>query len=121
MLRRKEKLEDIIWLDLDKVELYGFEKFKHVKVIANMVREIEAEADFPPVYVAKLENKKYALSGYYDEVERTLRGDDNYGGHHRALAHWIAGKPLKCQLTKNYWKISKCNLNIKNIKLRSYK
>ena len=118
----KEKLEDIIWLDLDKVEIYGFEDFKDVYNIAQMVRNIESGAEFPPVYVAKINDTKYVLSGYrnLDKDGRLIY--DNYGGHHRALAHWIAGKPLKCVITENHWKgVYTCDLNIKDIVLRDYK
>ena len=115
-MTNEQNIGDIIWLDLDKVELYGFETSKYVWAIAQMVRDIESGADFPPVYVTKVNDTKYVLSGYYSSYEVV----DNYGGHHRVLAHWIAGKPLKCIITKNYWK-NVCTLNIKDIVLRDYK
>ena len=107
-----KNLTEIIWLDLNKVNIFGFEMEKDIATVARMVRNVESGADFPPVYVTKIDDKNYILSGY--EVSE----ENNYGGHHRALAHWIVGKPLKCIMTENYWKGKyNCNGNIKDIKL----
>ncbi len=74
---------EITYLDLDKVELYGWETFKDVMFIDSMVRGIEAGDDFPPVHVNKFSDTEYRLAVSRD------------GGHRRAVAHYVAGRPLK--------------------------
>ncbi len=115
----KQNLGDIVWLNLDEVTLSGFEHMKYTDKIAKYVRAIESGADFPPVFVTKLEEGKYVLSGYWarDSAGVLIKdrfGEYNYGGHHRSLAHYIAGKPLKCQITKFIWD-EICDVNIKDI------
>jgi hypothetical protein len=93
----QHNIGEIVWLDLDEVELIGWEEIKDVAEIARFVRKIDAGKDFPPVFVAQV-GEKYVLSCY---SEFRYCANENYGGHHRALAYYIAGKPLKCQITKD--------------------
>ncbi len=83
----------ILYLDLRKVNVYGFqESFYDLKVEA-ILRGIEAGDDFPPVIVKQRNEFEYELVSFWDYED-----EDNYGGHHRAVAHYIANTPLKCQL-----------------------
>ena len=96
---------DIIFLNLDEVDLFGTEGRKRVSKVAQYVRDIEKGDNFPPVFVVKVDDNKYLLSGY-KFYSKTNTGDRdykklNYGGHYRALAHYIAGIPLKCMITED--------------------
>ncbi|MFH1358550.1 MAG: hypothetical protein ABIH37_01540 [archaeon] len=77
-----------IFLDLDKVRLYGSETdAKSEKVIRAIIIGIYMGDMFPPVPVCQTKDGEFEL----------LRS--NYGGgHHRALAHYRAKRPLRCTL-----------------------
>jgi len=72
-----------VFLDLNKVRLYGYESGKSDKVIDAVVRGIEQGDVFPPVIVCQVTEDEYLI----------LRPD---GGHNRAVGHYIANKPLRC-------------------------
>ncbi|MBI4177631.1 MAG: hypothetical protein HY516_04685 [Candidatus Aenigmarchaeota archaeon] len=74
------------FLDLNEVELYGWETFKNAMLIDSMVRGIEAGDDFPPVHVNRFSDTEYRLTVSRD------------GGHKRAVAHYITGRPLKVKI-----------------------
>lgn len=76
-------MDEITFLDLGKIELYGWETMKSDRMVDALVRGIEAGDDFPPVRVNKISDTVYWLALNHD------------GGHRRAAAHYIAGKPLK--------------------------
>ncbi len=83
----------IVYLDLRKVKLYGFHKsISDLKVDA-ILRGIEMGDEFPPVLVKKKSDLEYELGAVVDYED-----EDNCGGHHRAVAHYIANVPLKCRL-----------------------
>jgi len=86
--------DDIIFLDLNEVNLWGFEDKKSEKVIESIVLGIEAEDDFPAVQVYRLDDTNYQLT-YFEDPTNSNFVD---GGHNRAVAHYIANKPLKCRL-----------------------
>ena len=107
-------LGEIVYLDLEKVEIFGQEKYKRILDIAKMVRDIQSGADFPPVLVDMIDEKTYILNRLMDVLDNN---GTNYGGHHRALSHWIAGVPLKCAVRNNKHDHNYVNqhTNIKNI------
>lgn len=111
----EHNIGNIVWLNLDEVDLFGWEEGKSVKAIARMVRKIEADKELPPVFVAVVEGK-YVLSAC---PEFRYREPENYGGHHRALAHYISKIPLKCQITEDYRneRIKSMENSIKNLLL----
>ncbi len=121
-MKKKKPLQlgDIIWLDLDKVDLFGWEDLKYASKLAKMVRDIEKGDEFPEVLIA-VRNGRYALSGRC-EVARNKYGSltDNYGGHHRAVAHYIAGMPLKCKITPYKCIGVRRDVKIKDIVIHSY-
>lgn len=82
----------IIHLDLSKKVLIGWEEEKSDKVIEAIVRGIEAEDDFPAVPVHE-ENGIYYLSPLRENPDGLCDA-----GHYRAVGHFIANKPLKCEL-----------------------
>ena len=67
------------YLDLDKVTVFGRERYKSDLVIDSIVRGIEAEDDIPAVQVR----------------ERTDGNYEIWDGHRRFVGYYIAGKPLK--------------------------
>ena len=65
-------------------------------LVAAMIEGIKLGHDFPAVDIVKVGEGFYRmaageqdLSGFYD------------GGHHRAVAHYIKSKPLKCNLVEH--------------------
>jgi len=90
---------DIVFLDLNKVRLFGFERETLASKVDRMIKSIEAgDEDFPPVPVKKFNKSTYALT---HQPDSTGKAD---GGHHRAVAHYIANKPLKCMLVEGKYK-----------------
>lgn len=86
------------YLDLNVVEILGFEKRKHCSDVEKIIRGIENKVDFPPVFlvpVGKPDELKYRLTLLHDYVRRS-----NFGGHRRAIAHYIENKPMKCLILK---------------------
>ena len=91
--------------------MYGWEKYKSDKVIDYLISRIEACDEFPAVCVEKIEDDVYYLSR---SMYNGLDTSNLNGGHHRAVAHYIANKPLKCifikKANRDIWRI-----NIKDI------
>ncbi|MBI2671661.1 hypothetical protein HYX16_01880 [Candidatus Woesearchaeota archaeon] len=81
-----------VLLDLDKVDLYGWETHKSAQTIAALVRGINAGDEFKPVPVQKRNDKEYDLAPNSDI-------DQGFGRHNRALAHYICGVPLRIVIT----------------------
>lgn len=94
-------LGNIIYLDLNKVDLYGWEREKSDLVIDSIVRGIEAGDDFPAVPVMMINEGKYQLDDIILKYHHSFTGTFNPvdGGHRRALGHYIANQPLKCRIT----------------------
>ncbi len=77
---------EIIYLDLGRVELSGWETFKNAMLIDSLVKGIEMGDEFPPAHVNKFDETHYRLAVSRD------------GGHKRAAAHYVTGKPLKVMI-----------------------
>lgn len=74
-----------VFLDLNKVKLFGTENKKSDRVIEAVSKGIEMGDIFPPVPVCQVGDDEFELL------------ESNYGGgHHRAIGHYIVGKPLWC-------------------------
>lgn len=86
-----DDLGSIVYLNLEFVTLYGFENGNSDIVIDSIIKGIENGDEFPPVFVVRFPDNSYRIVAETDPLD-----DTNYGGHHRAIAHYIAGKPLKC-------------------------
>ena len=95
-------MDKTIYLDLNKVNLYGWEKKKSDLVIDSIVRGIEADDNFEdPVLVYRIDENTYQLTleeNYYGEIDC---------GHRRAVGHYIANKPLKCVIVGHLPALSK--------------
>lgn len=109
-----------VFLDLEKVTLIGFERHKSDRVVGHYVGRIEAGDEFPAVKVYKIDDSTYQLTtlpkeGYPDD------GYDMDGGHLRAVAHYLAGKPLRCTVVgtkaKAEFRFQRVPLNIRDITL----
>jgi len=85
----------IVFLNLDEVELYGWEKEKSWYTIDAIVRGIELGDDFPAVKVIRRMDGSYEIASTAKLVGGKIIGD---GGHSRATGHYIGGKPLKCMV-----------------------
>jgi len=81
----------IQYLNLNQVQLFGFESKKSDKIIDSMVRGIEAGDEFPAVPVKQFDDISFTLSRFPAEEHAYITD----GGHNRAIAHYIANKPLK--------------------------
>lgn len=85
-------MDRILSLDLNHQILFGWELEKSSLVIDSIIRGIEAGDSFPPVPIHE-EDGRYYLS----VVRETFEGISD-GGHYRAIGHYIANKPLRCEL-----------------------
>ncbi len=94
--RRRQglKIWEIFFIDLNKVDLIGWERIKSIEVIDYLVQRIYAGDEFPPVPVSQVDDTTFHLYSYLAIRKNELVD----GGHHRAVAHYIAGKPLKVVL-----------------------
>jgi hypothetical protein len=94
------EIGDIIYLDLNKVDLYGWEDKKSRSVVFYISRKALAGDEFPAVPVIKLNDQEYELS-YFANRKLTVEGQTKIiaeGGHHRASGFCIADRDLKCVL-----------------------
>ena len=94
-------MNHIFYLDWDSQKLFGWENRKSDLVIDAIIRSIEAGDDFPavPVHQDQEDYSKFYISPLRECSARFLNGEHlSDGGHHRAVGHYIAGKPLKCEL-----------------------
>ena len=73
-------------LDLSSVELYGWEYGQCQEMVFSMLEGIALGDEFPLVHIRNIEQSGFVI--YYP-------GD---GGHHRAIAHYLFGAPLRCLL-----------------------
>lgn len=90
--------EEIIYLDLEKVTLYGWEEENSIQTVDAIIRGIEAGDDFPAVPVYKIDEHEYWLDPNYLTEKGDAFNPLTDGGHSRACGHYIEGKPLKCKL-----------------------
>lgn len=87
--------DNIFYLDWNTQELFGWENNKSDLVIDSIIRGIEAGDDFPPVPVHRDKEKS---NRFYISPLREISPLFSDAGHYRALGHYIADKPLKCEL-----------------------
>ena len=106
------RFDEFVYLDLNEVDLFGWESQKSDLVIDSIIKGIEAGDDFPHVPVYRINDKCYSLIRDIDYETGTIEG-----GHHRAVGHYIANKPLKCSIYSNKIRSRLHNFNIKNILL----
>lgn len=109
-----------VFLDLDKVTLIGFERYKSDRVIDHMVSRIKAGDEFPAVKVYKIDESTYQLT----TLPKAGCDDDGYdmdGGHLRAVSHYVAGKPLRCTVegtrSKVGFRFHRISVDIRDVKL----
>jgi hypothetical protein len=88
-------MEKIFYLDLHINELYGWEKYKGLDYVTQMIEGIKRGNNFPPVPVLRTNNGLFYLSFNTKIPDNIFLVD---GGHNRAIAHYRARKPLKCML-----------------------
>jgi len=88
-------MKDVFYLDLHRDELLGWEETKSKSAIERMVKSVKKGDKFPAVPVRKVADNKYVLCT--DVKINRIRSD---GGHHRAIAHYLAGKKLLCRLVE---------------------
>jgi hypothetical protein len=84
---------EIVEIDLNQEDLFGWESRKSDLVIDALVRAIESGAKIPPIYVYSTERGFFLAPAIEDTRVRL-----SDGGHNRAVAHFIAGKPLKAEV-----------------------
>lgn len=85
-------MSEIIYLDLNKCNLFGWETKKSESVIEAIIKGIENNNEFPAVPVHE-EFGDYYLS----PLKETHDGLPD-GGHYRSLGHLESKKLLKCEL-----------------------
>ncbi len=110
-----EELGEIVDLDLEKVNLLGFEECVE-EVVDSMIKGIRQGDKFPPVFVTKVNDSTYVLNCKQDPTD-----DSNRGGHNRAVAHYKTKTPLKCIITSCNpdEKLSRFPVNIRSCKSKS--
>ncbi len=99
----------ISFLDLNKVDLFGWESPQSIQSVDAIVRGIENNDVFPPVFVLRLE----------EDVFRLFTPD---GGHTRAIGHYIANQPLRVVIKEphNYFCYGGYCIRIRSL-MRSFK
>lgn len=85
-------MDKIRYLDLDSVELFGWETDKSDLLVDAICRGIELGDEFPPVPVHEIEGKYYLSMIRDDPIGRSD------GGHYRSVGHYIMKKPLKVEI-----------------------
>ncbi len=60
-------------LDLYEFDLYGAESPKSLEIVEEYMKLIREGAKCPPVYVARITDKKYVLSYYFEDNEIHIR------------------------------------------------
>ena len=85
--------DKIIYLNLDEVELQGWEREKSGLTLAAMDEGLKLGHKFPPVDVTRVGPNKFQLTVGYEKNS----SNDSYGGHYRSALHYIEGVPLKCR------------------------
>ena len=100
-------MNNTFFLDLDREDLFGFERERNPYILQSIQRGIDAGDAFPPVRVLLVHPKKgfFSCSAASQPTYFLEKNSPQYrlgrrpeGGHHRAFAHWILGKPLLCEL-----------------------
>ena len=93
-------------LDLRTVDLYGWERGKCLEKVCSLVKGIIMGDEFPLVPIRRDENI-FVLSNITD------------GGHHRAVAHYLVGEPLRCLVNdEEHWQImSREKVHVADIEL----
>ncbi len=86
-----------IYLDLQEVDLYGWERYKSQTLVDSLLRGIAMGDVFPPVPVVQNDGF-YSLDSFAHDA-RFSQSDIREGGHTRAIAHYLARKSLRCVLT----------------------
>jgi hypothetical protein len=81
----------IVFLDLSKVNLFGWEGRIGKQKLESIIKGIEAGDNLPAVPVIKINDATYQLTELHDE-----RG--KIGGHTRSYAHYSLKKPMKCEI-----------------------
>jgi len=99
-------------LDLNEVNLFGFQKHVFNTLIESILLGIEKNDEFPPVFVTTLNNKDFFLTYVFNPYLREFDG-----GHHRAKAHYLAKKPLKCKIIPFEFKAKNCTIHLEKIKI----
>ena len=99
------------YLDWEKDTLQVWEMGKSDLIIASMIEGIKLGCDFPTVEVVRLDNNSYRLT------PGNLKSNGfSEWGHHRAVAHYMEGAPLRCRLLKEPFGIDPNNFGyVENI------
>src|SRR3989338_7529627 len=100
-------------LDLEEVDLRGWETHVSDLLVASYIKGIEMGDVFPNVPVVRVSQNCYDL--YRGSLSR-----NNFGGHHRAVAHLIAKVRLRCQVIPEHdpsWQESGVRISIKKVLL----
>lgn len=85
-------------LDLDHFILKGWEPEKSIETVAAIIEGIKQGDPIPAVFVYRESQRVYKLAfGHKDIIDspRTKLKRTLTGGHNRAVAHFIEGKPLR--------------------------
>jgi len=88
-------------LDLQKATLYGFEKYKSETKINQIIDYVQRGGYLPAVPILEISTGTYELSKhiYINDTSTGIPIID--GGHNRALAQYIMGRPLYIWLVSN--------------------
>ena len=90
-------MDEIVFLDLHKVDLYGWEVRKPEKKIDNIIRGINEGVDFEPIEIYKINDNTYQLNREFILNENAY-AKIKTGGHSRSNAHAKTNTLLKCML-----------------------
>ncbi len=112
--RSYEDMGELLWLDLEQVTLYGHEDGNSEEKINSIMKGIDLGDVFPPVFVRIISEDKYRLYFHFDPFDNT-----NFGGHHRAIAHYRKKKPLKCVVVGVDTRSERARRDVKDLTVES--
>ncbi len=99
--------KEILYLDLNKVDLYVSENMKSDLVIESIIKGIELGDDIPAVPVSRIDETTYELADIDDFPLE-------HGGNHRAVSYFISNMPMKSVILAKRKELSN-KLHVKDV------
>src|SRR3989344_8953182 len=103
-----------VLLDLHKIELYGWEKEKSLRRVQAYLRVLQSGSVFAPLKIWRILDGRFHLDKESLDAENPALKD---GGHHRALAHYLAKIPLSAIITQEIPHLPSYSYRIQDLEL----
>lgn len=103
-----------VLLDLHSVELYGWEREKSLRRVQAYLRALQSGSVFAPLKIWRIRDERFHLDKESLDAENPALKD---GGHHRALAHYLAKIPLSAIITQEIPHLPSYSYRIQDLEL----